>query len=63
MSSLKIQATNVFCIPVLSYGFGVIEWIASEISHFDVQIHRALFNLIHITLTFLLHVCLPQSVG
>jgi len=33
---LKVQATNGYCVPLLSYGFGIVEWTKSEICHFDV---------------------------
>ena len=29
----KVQATNSFCIPLLSYGFAVIDWNMSKIIH------------------------------
>ena len=36
------MATNVFCIPLLSYGFGIVEWTKAEISQFDVMLRKAL---------------------
>ena len=51
-------------MPVLSYGFGVVEWTASEISHFDVKVHRALFECnSHHPHSSIEHVCLPWSMG
>jgi len=38
----KVRATNSFCVPVLSYGFGVIPWTKQEISHIDVQTRKLL---------------------
>ena len=32
----KVQATNCFCVPLLSYGFGMVEWTKAEISQFDI---------------------------
>ena len=38
----KVMATNVFCIPLLSYGFGVVEWTKAEISQFDVMLRKVI---------------------
>ena len=32
----KVQATNGYCVPLLSYGFGIVDWTKAELSHFDV---------------------------
>ena len=32
----KVQATNAYCVPLLSYGFGIVEWTKAELTHFDV---------------------------
>jgi len=32
----KVQAYNGYCVPLLSYGFGVVEWTKAELTHFDV---------------------------
>jgi len=32
----KVKATNSFCVPILTYGFGVIPWTKHEIIQFDV---------------------------
>ena len=36
----KVQATNGFCVPLLSYGFGIVDWTMAELSHFDVLTRR-----------------------
>ena len=38
----KVRATNSFCIPILTYGFGVIPWTKQEISQIDVQTRKLL---------------------
>jgi len=38
----KVMATNVFCIPLLSYSFGVVEWTKAEVSQFDVMLRKIL---------------------
>ena len=38
----KVQATNSFCMPLLSYGFGVIDWSKSEITNFDRLVRRVM---------------------
>jgi len=32
----KVRATNSFCVPVLTYGIGIIPWTKREIEQFDV---------------------------
>ena len=36
----KVQATNSFCVPLLIYGFGIIEWTLGEIRQMDVLVHK-----------------------
>jgi len=45
----KVQATNSFCVPLLSYGFGIVEWTKAEIAQFDVVVRKSLteFNSHH----------------
>ena len=38
----KVMATNAFCIPLLSYGFGIVDWTKAEISQFDVMLRKYL---------------------
>jgi len=38
----KVQATNTFCVPLLLYGFGIVEWTEAEISRFDVLVRKAM---------------------
>ena len=38
----KVMVTNAFCIPLLSYGFGIVEWTKAEIAQFDVMLHKVL---------------------
>ena len=35
-----MQATNSFCIPVLSYGFGIVDWTVAEITQFDILVRK-----------------------
>ena len=37
-----MQATNSFCIPLLSYGFGVISWTKAEITKFDWLVRQVM---------------------
>ena len=37
-----MQTTNGFCVPLLSYGFGIVEWTKGEICHFDVLTRKIL---------------------
>jgi len=39
---LKVRATNSFCIPLLSYGFGIVDWSKAEIAQFDVTVRKTL---------------------
>jgi len=32
----KVQVYNGYCVPLLSYGFGIVEWTTAELAHFDV---------------------------
>ena len=34
----KVQATNAFCVLVLSYGFGIVDWIVAEISQINITV-------------------------
>ena len=36
------RATNSFCVPVLSYGFGIVPWTKKEIQQFDVKTTKIL---------------------
>ena len=36
----KVQATNTICIPLLSYGFGIVDWTVAEVSQLDILIYR-----------------------
>jgi len=38
----KVRATNSFCVPVLSYGFGIISWTKKEVEQFDVRTRKTL---------------------
>ena len=38
----KVQATNSFCVPLLSYGFGVISWTKAEITKFDRLVRQVM---------------------
>ena len=38
----KSRATNSFCVPLLSYGFGIIPWIVREIEQFNVSTRKIL---------------------
>jgi len=38
----KVKATNSFSIPLLSYGFGIVDWTKAEIAQFDVIVRKAL---------------------
>ena len=40
----KVQATNGYCVPLLSYGFGIVEWTKSEICHFDVLTRKIMMS-------------------
>jgi len=36
----KVRATNSFCVPLLTYGFGIVPWTVKEIEQFDVSSRR-----------------------
>ena len=38
----KSRETNSFCVPLLSYGFGIIPWTVKEIEQFDVSTQKIL---------------------
>ena len=40
--TLKVQATNGYCVPLLSYGFEIVNWAKAELSHFDVLTHKVM---------------------
>ena len=40
----KVQATNSFCIPLLSYGFGVVGWTKFEVLQFDRLVRQVITN-------------------
>jgi len=31
----EVQATKAYCVPSLSYGFGIVEWTKAELSQFN----------------------------
>jgi len=37
-----VRATNSFCVPVLTYGFGVIPWTKHEVAQIDVATRKLL---------------------
>ena len=45
----KVQATNAFCVPVLSNGFEIVDWIVAEISQVDITVCKVmvLANSLH----------------
>jgi len=60
----KVQATNTFCVPLLLYGFGIVEWTEAEISRFDVLVRKAMVasNSLHPCST-MEQLYLPQRLG
>ena len=38
----KVQATNSFCVPLLSYGFGIVEWTAEELRRMDILARKVM---------------------
>ena len=42
----KVRATNSFCVPVLSYGFGIIPWTKKEVEQFDVKTRKILTSVL-----------------
>jgi len=38
----KVRATNSYCVPVLTYGFGIISWTKKEVQQFDVVTRKVL---------------------
>ena len=38
----KARATNSLCVPIVSFGFGIIPWTVREIQHFDVLTRRVM---------------------
>ena len=39
-----IQTTNSFCILLLCYDFGIVEWTKAEIAQFDVSVRKPLIS-------------------
>jgi len=40
----KVQAANAFCVPVLSYGFGIVDWTVAEISEMDITVCKVMLS-------------------
>ena len=38
----KVQATNSFCVPLLSYGFGIVGWTVEELKEMDVLVRKVM---------------------
>jgi len=38
----KTRATNSFCVPLLTYGFGIVPWTKKEIEQFDINTRKVL---------------------
>jgi len=58
------QATNSFCVPTLTYGYGVISWTKHEITQMDTQPRKVLsatYN--HHPRSAVERVYLPRSAG
>jgi len=36
----KVRATNSFCVPLLTYGFGIVPWTIKELEQFDISTRR-----------------------
>jgi len=61
---IKLELLIHFCVPILSYGFGLIPWTKKEIAQFDVETRKLM------TATYNHHTCsaveclyLPQNTG
>ena len=60
----KVRATNSFCVPLLSYGFGLIPWTKREIAQFDVETRKLLTATCnHHLRSAVEHLYLPWSAG
>jgi len=60
----KVRATNSFCVPILSYGFGLIPWTKKEIAQFDVETRKLMtVTCNHHPRSAVEHLYLPQSTG
>ena len=60
----KVQATNSFCIPLLSYGFGVVGWTKSEVLQFDQLVRQVMTNAnCHHTRSSVERLFLPRKLG
>ena len=58
----KVRATNSFCIPLLSYGFGLIPWTKKEIAEFDVKTKKLLTaSCNHTPRSAVEHLYLPRN--
>ena len=38
----KVQTTNSFCVLLLTYGFGIIEWTLGEVRQIDVLVRKVI---------------------
>jgi len=60
----KTRPTNSFCVPLLSYGFGIVPWTKKEIEQFDVGTRKILTATNnHHPCSAVEHVYLPRSAG
>ena len=64
VTSRKTRATNSFCVPLLSYRFGIVPWTKKEIEQFDVSTRKILTATCnHHPRSAVERLYLPQSAG
>ena len=39
-----MRATNSFCVPLLTYGFGIVPWTIKELEQVDVSTRKIISN-------------------
>lgn len=60
----KVRATNSFCVPILSYGFGLIPWTKQKIAQFDVMTRKQMMAAHnHHPCSAVEHLYLPRTTG
>ena len=57
----KVQATNSVCVPLLSYGFGIMEWATEELRGMGILVRKV--RLVACTLDLLLSVSTSHTIG
>ena len=59
-----MRVTNSFCVPLLTYGFGIVPWTIKELEQVDISTRRIMSNhSSHHPMSAVERLYLPCSVG